>query len=229
MQCVILAAGRGTRMGELTAEKPKPLLTINGQNLIEYKLNQLPPEIDEVILVIGHLGNQIQQYFGVSYSGRKISYVEQDELNGTGGALWAAKSLLKGKFLVMMGDDLYARADIERCLKEEWSMLVQAAGQSMRMGKVVKDENDNLAGILENMEILPGDMVNVGMYVLPLKIFDYPLIKIPGKKEFGLPQTIVSAAKDFPIKLINATFWVHVNTPADYAQADIQVNNLDKN
>jgi len=226
MQVVILAAGKGTRMGDLTTQTPKPLLAINGQNLIEYKLNQLPPEIDEVILVIGHLGDQIQQYFGETYQGRKISYVVQEELNGTGGALWVAKGLLRGKFLVMMGDDLYARTDIEKCLKEEWAVLVQPVTEPMRMGKLIKDEDGDLIDIIEDSELNPGDLVNLGMYVLQEKIFDYPLVRIAGKQEFGLPQTIVSATKDISIKLIEATFWVHVNTPEDFARAVEELKKL---
>ncbi|KKQ79283.1 MAG: hypothetical protein UT03_C0063G0001, partial [Candidatus Moranbacteria bacterium GW2011_GWD2_38_7] len=64
MQIVILAAGRGTRMKDLTDNVPKPMLQINGKPILAYKLEALPEEIDEVIFVVGYFGNQIQQYFG---------------------------------------------------------------------------------------------------------------------------------------------------------------------
>ena len=80
MQAIILAAGRGTRMGELTKETPKPMLKIKNKPILEYKLNALPEEITEVIFVIGYLGDAIKNYFGDFYNGRKIRYVIQKKI-----------------------------------------------------------------------------------------------------------------------------------------------------
>ena len=54
MKAIILAAGRGTRMGNLTEEIPKPMLLYKGKNLIEYKIDILPEEINEVLIVVGY-------------------------------------------------------------------------------------------------------------------------------------------------------------------------------
>src|SRR3989344_2665566 len=109
MQAVILAAGLGTRMGELTKRTPKPLLKIGDQNLLERNLENLPPEIKEVVLVIGYLGGQIRKHFGNKWRGRTIRYVEQKEPKGTAHALFICQELLEDRFLVLMGDDLYAQ------------------------------------------------------------------------------------------------------------------------
>ena len=69
MQAVILAAGRGVRMGALTESTPKPMLQIKGRTLLEYKLAALPEEVDEVIIVVGYLGGMIQSHFGGEYNG----------------------------------------------------------------------------------------------------------------------------------------------------------------
>src|SRR3989344_6700347 len=112
MQPVILAAGRGTRMVELTGEVPKPMLPVGGRPLLEYKLDAMPDEIDEVILVIGYQGAVVRKHFGGRYGNRQIQYVEQKELNGTAGALWVARLLLHDRFLVLMGGDIYAGEDV---------------------------------------------------------------------------------------------------------------------
>src|SRR3989344_7669374 len=112
MQAVILAAGRGKRMNHLTSGTPKPLIRVAGKNLIEHKLDILPSEIDEVIIVVGYLGDQIEDDFGDFYGDKKIIYVDQGDLNGTAGALWQAKPLLGERFIVMMGDDIYGRDEI---------------------------------------------------------------------------------------------------------------------
>ena len=80
MQLVILAAGRGKRMKTLTENMPKPMLTVLGNDLLEHKISILPKEIDEVIIVIGYLGEKIKKHFGTNFKGKKISYVEQKEL-----------------------------------------------------------------------------------------------------------------------------------------------------
>src|SRR5437016_4983418 len=109
MQAVILAAGHGTRMVELTQSVPKPMLTVAGKPLLEYKLDALPEKIDEVIIIVGYLGGVIQKHFGGLYDNKRILYVEQEKLDGTAGALWCAKDILHDRYLVMMGDDIYAK------------------------------------------------------------------------------------------------------------------------
>src|SRR3989344_5309327 len=120
MQAVILAAGRGTRMNHLTENTPKPMLNVGKMNLIEWKIDALPNEVDEVIVIVGYLGDQIKAHFGENFGDKKMIYTEQKELNGTGGALFLAKDFIKGKFLVMMGDDLYSKEYIEGMIKNGW-------------------------------------------------------------------------------------------------------------
>src|SRR3989344_405602 len=107
MQAVILAAGLGTRMGALTRNTPKPLLKIQDRTLLEHNLTAMPDEIDEVVLVVGYLDDQIRNFVGKEFLGKKITYVHQEKLRGTGHALSMCKGVLQDRFLVMNGDDLY--------------------------------------------------------------------------------------------------------------------------
>ena len=111
MQAVILAAGLGTRLRPLTYDTPKPLLKIGDKTLIEYNIERLPECIDELVIVIGYLGEQIIDYFGNQYKGKKISYIKQSQLLGTGHALFLCKKILNDRFLVLMGDDIYSQED----------------------------------------------------------------------------------------------------------------------
>ena len=70
IQAVILAAGKGTRMLPLTVNAPKPMQEVLGKNLLELKIEALPDEVDEVIMVIGYLGNMIRDFFGDEYGGK---------------------------------------------------------------------------------------------------------------------------------------------------------------
>jgi bifunctional UDP-N-acetylglucosamine pyrophosphorylase/glucosamine-1-phosphate N-acetyltransferase len=219
MQAVILAAGRGKRMNHLTKGTPKPLIKVAGKNLIEHKLDALPSEIDEVILVVGYLGDQIKNYFGDSYNGRKITYVEQGDLKGTASALWQAKDILRERFIVMMGDDIYGAEDIRHCLENDWSILTQRVDVSKLGAKVIVDEKGSIEDIQEKTEVKEGDLNNAGMYVLGHEIFEYPLVPI-GDGEYGLPQTVVLASKDHEIKMVEAENWLQVTSPDDVERTE---------
>jgi NDP-sugar pyrophosphorylase family protein len=107
MQAVILAGGLGTRLGPLTKETPKVMVSINGQPFLLHLLQLLKSQkIKDIILSIGYLGQQVRDFFGNGKSlGVSLRYSEEKEkLLGTGGALKQAQSLLDDYFLVLNGD-----------------------------------------------------------------------------------------------------------------------------
>ncbi|MEX0924870.1 MAG: nucleotidyltransferase family protein [Candidatus Paceibacterota bacterium] len=221
MKAVILAAGRGKRMLHLTEDTPKPMLQVAGKTLLEHKIAMMPGEIDEVVLVVGYHGDQVRSHFGDSYDGRKITYVHTDVLDGTGGALWKAREHLTERFLVMMGDDIYCRQDMEALLGHGWSMGVTTLPYLERGGRVTLNDDGTLADIVEGVHQVKNGTVNIGMFVLQPDIFSYDLVKLPGKDEYGLPQTILSAAKDgHLIALVESQFWMQMTSPEDIERAE---------
>jgi bifunctional UDP-N-acetylglucosamine pyrophosphorylase/glucosamine-1-phosphate N-acetyltransferase len=221
MQAVIFAAGRGTRMGVLTETTPKSMLPLFGKPILEYKLESLPEEIDEVMLIVGYLGSSIRDHFGGAYADKKILYFEQENpIGGTADALWQAKDILKGKFLVMNGDDLYAKEDAEKCLSYEWAALVEERTGSFSGGKIVVDQHDHILEIQEGTHE-GGGLVNAGLYVIDTRIFQYTAVpKGPGETELGLPQTIMQAAREIPITAVRATSWIQITAPEDLKNAE---------
>ncbi len=75
MQCVILAAGGGTRMRPLTLVRPKPLIIIASKPLIEHIVGALPSEIDSLIMVVCYKADMIRDYCGEIFLGRPVTYV----------------------------------------------------------------------------------------------------------------------------------------------------------
>ena len=221
MKAIILAAGRGTRMGDLSVETPKPMLKVLGKTLLEHKLDMLPSSIDEVIIVIGHLKNKVTDHIGEAYKGKKISYVIQEELRGTADALFLCKDLLKGdgRFLVMMGDDIYSKEDMEECLKNDWSILIREVASLKDKAKVVFNDNGRIQDILEKYPREEKGFVCAGMYTMTPKIFDYEKVAI-GRGEFGLPQTILSAKNDVDIMAVQSRFWLQITAPEDLKLAE---------
>jgi len=213
MKAVILAAGKGTRMGELTKNLPKPLLKIKSKTLLEYKMDVLPAECNEVIIIVGYLGEHIKDYFGHEYNGKKITCVYSEPL-GTGYALWQAKDYLRGRFIVMCGDDLYAREDVQKCVSYPLSALAFKTLAAQSGGKIITNEDGYVKDIQEGNHPT-GSVIATGMYVLDDTVFDMPLVEAGnGKEEFGLPQTILQV-KDVKIMPVFATKWHQVSVPGD--------------
>lgn len=208
-------------MNRLTDNTPKPLLSVGKMNLIEWKIEALPKEVNAVIIIIGYLGDKIKAYFGDSFAGKKISYIEQKELNGTGGALFLVKDLIKGNFLVMMGDDIYSKEDIVEMIEGGWAILAEKISNEKKGARLVKNNDGTIKEIIENVQLKKGDLNNGGMYFLGPEIFDYPLVpKTAGDMEFGLPQTIALAAKDISIRIVPAKRWLQVTSPEDISKIE---------
>lgn len=221
IQAVILAAGKGTRMLPLTETRPKPMQEVLGKNLIEWKLEALPQPVEEVVMVIGYQGEQIQNYFGDTWMGRTIRYATQKELNGTAGALWAAREFLHDRFLVMMGDDLYAAEDIARMTEHDWAIGAQEIVRQEVGGEILTNEDGTFAGMHEQKHFVERGLMNTGLYMLTHEIFAHDPVPIGGSStEFGLPHTLAALAKKTPVVVVKATKWLQVTTPEDLRRAE---------
>ncbi len=208
-------------MRELGESTPKVMLEVAGKPLLQHKLDALPDVVDEVVIVVGYLGGVIQRYFGGEYNGRRILYAEQENpTGGTAEALWKAQGILDKKFIAMNGDDLYAAKDIESCMQYEWAMLVQERDPLCTGGKVITDAHHRIRSIEEGTHRGKG-FINAGLYVLDTRFFKLPMVpKAPGSAEYGLPQTMMQAARDIHITAVPATFWLQITAPEDLQKAE---------
>ena len=76
MQVIILAAGMGKRLGELTQNNTKCMIRVNGVTLIERVLDQFSKlKLNKVIMVIGYKGEELRSFIGDSYKGLPIEYI----------------------------------------------------------------------------------------------------------------------------------------------------------
>ncbi len=208
MKAVILAAGRGTRLQPLTETVPKPMVNFRGVPLLEYTLSILPDQINEIVLVVGWLGDKIRHYFGASFSGRRIKYVIQLEPRGTFHALSQAENILAGDdFLVVSGDDVYCAKDLAKVASSSsLCLLANKTRQPERFGICILDEGGFLLDIVEKPEVFCGDLANIGVYKLNHTIFKEP-VSIGVSGEELLAPMIGSLASSQKIEIIQASFW----------------------
>ncbi len=108
----ILAGGRGTRLGGLVEEVPKPLLSVAGEPFLLHQLRLLRSHgASRIVLSVGYLGELIERAIGSERFGMRIDYsYDGPDLLGTLGAVRRAAPLLGPRFLVLYGDT-YLRLD----------------------------------------------------------------------------------------------------------------------
>ena len=109
LQAIILAGGRGSRMGDYTREHQKCMLEVDGAPIIQHILSGLRDTFGtrlEIIIATGYRGSEIKSYFGDTYEGMKLVYVHDERPLETRGRMMLAKDLLVKPFLFLAGDIL---------------------------------------------------------------------------------------------------------------------------
>jgi len=111
MLAVIMAGGKGTRLVSLTRDEiPKPMAPVCGKPILWWQIECLKKNgITDVVIIVGHLGHKIKEYFGDgSANGVKLRYIEENEPLGTAGALYYLREMLDSQpFFLVFGDVLF--------------------------------------------------------------------------------------------------------------------------
>jgi NDP-sugar pyrophosphorylase family protein len=217
MKAIILCAGRGTRLQPLTDTTPKTLLDVKGKPILQHILENLPDQIEEVFLVVDYLKENIIDFIARHNSDIKIQCVQQfHEKKGTLAALFSVKDFLEPgeRFLVLNGDDLVSKIDLEKMLKHNRSFGIQKMIMP-NYYKVVESK-----GLLDSFETQneqekkEGVLIATGTYLLDTEIFNFPYKLLKGD-EIGIPQTILEQKKKYPINLVEFSTWTPINTIQD--------------
>ena len=206
MNAVILAAGKGSRLGSLTEAIPKPLIEFNGKTLLQHNIELCQRHgILRLFINTHHLAEKITTSFGDgSAFGVHITYSYEPELLGTSGALWNFRQYLQdGPFYVLYGDnvskydltllqDLFARHDCMGVIAFHHREDVSSSGVAEF------DEDQRIVRFIEKPkqgETL-SHWVNAGIYLLHPRIFDY----IPaGFSDFAQDVFPLLLARNIPL------------------------------
>lgn len=225
LQAVILAAGKSTRTYPLTLTKPKPLLKILDKTILEHNLDQLKGIADEVVIIVGYMKESIISKLGNSYKGIKLTYVEQKEQDGTGGAVLLAKDYLHDRFVVMGGDDLFSRHDIIRCFENKYSILAQEVKTPEKFG-VLEVKGNILINIEEKPRVPKSNLANTGLYVIDKKIFSYAINK-SSRGELEFTDYIKQLINDETISVETVRdYWLPIGYPWNYLEANVFMLNI---
>jgi NDP-sugar pyrophosphorylase family protein len=120
MKAMILAAGLGSRLGDLTRETPKCMMPVGETTLLEIVVNRLKElEPSEIIINLYHLAEKVEQYVQSRNSfGTRIFLSREDQLLGTGGAIWNVAKRLEGEDqFVIYNADVYSEVNLHQLVE----------------------------------------------------------------------------------------------------------------
>lgn len=181
-QCAILVGGLGSRLGDLTAETPKPLLDCGDRPFLAWILRELSRfGIQEVILLAGHRFERIEEFVQViaGYLPKPIDLKVSIEPapSGTGGAVWHARSLLKDTFLLINGDS-WLETNLARFFsaasrfEELGCILLRQVEDCSRYGKVELSEKRVVSFREKSSNREPG-LISAGIYAFDKRVVEF--------------------------------------------------------
>jgi glucose-1-phosphate thymidylyltransferase len=167
MKIVIPLAGYGTRLRPHTWSKPKPLVNVAGKPVLGHVLDMFQnlPKIDEVIFIVGYLGEQVEQYVSDAYPGLKARYVVQEGMLGQSHAIWLAREGLSGPMIMTFVDTLI-ETDLSKLDKEPSQAIawVKEVEDPRRFGVVVLDDQGKVERLIEKPSDTSNNLAVVGTY-----------------------------------------------------------------
>jgi UDP-N-acetylglucosamine diphosphorylase / glucose-1-phosphate thymidylyltransferase / UDP-N-acetylgalactosamine diphosphorylase / glucosamine-1-phosphate N-acetyltransferase / galactosamine-1-phosphate N-acetyltransferase len=230
-KAVVLAAGRGTRMKQLTDDRPKPMLLIGGKPMLEHVLDRLRAAgFTEALIVTGYRGEMIEAHF--RGHPMQLVYRVQETLDGTGGAARLARDFAGGdNFLLTFGDILVNAEDyagiaarLESDAQTEAVVGVKWVDDPWQGAAVYEQD-----GILTRMVEKPPQGTSrthwnsAGLYAFRASVFD-ELVSIPKspRGEYELPtavEQLLARGARVRIHAIEGV-WRDVGRPEDLPEAE---------
>jgi NDP-sugar pyrophosphorylase family protein len=200
-QAVILAGGLGKRLGNLTANCPKPMIKVKSKPFLEILISYLKAQgIKQIVLSVGHYADIIISHFGDgSRFGVDIVYVREDVPAGTGGFLVLGKQYLENYFLVLNGDTIFDinYSDFYQFLRNKkaiGSLALRRVENANRYGFVHLD-NGRILDFKEKQNNEQG-LVNGGVYIFEKEIVKYAK-KLPFSIETDLFPILINSGQLF--------------------------------
>ncbi|MEE9275063.1 MAG: bifunctional sugar-1-phosphate nucleotidylyltransferase/acetyltransferase [bacterium] len=182
MRALILAAGRGAGLHPFTDTRPKAMLPVAGEMLLENALKKMRAAgVSDVVMVVGHCSEKIVGHFAQGGGqGVTIQYVRQDERKGIGDAIRRARDHFQpGEVFLLVYADVLASGNIYRHVMQTFGSFNQSVAaichtpRAQNFGTVYLDADMRINRLVEKpSEREMGNYVLSGVFVMPYRIFD---------------------------------------------------------
>jgi len=228
---VIAAAGQGTRMLELTKDKPKHIIEVQNRPFLFYLLDNLfLAGYREVVLVLGFkaelVGELLEKYSPPGNEEFEIQAVNQYEIlgpkereYGTACPLKCVTDFIDDNFIYLNGDNLFSVDDLKSMnIDDEYNYVAGLEHSNPeKYGVLIKDGGDFLEKIVEKPKENLGNIINAGLYKFTPDVFEkLCLIKKSSRGEYEITDAISLLSEDKKVKIkIIKDYWLDFGCPTD--------------
>ena len=234
MKAVVLAAGEGTRLRPLTAEKPKGMVEVDGKPILTHCFEQLAElDVSELLVVVGYKKEVIIKHYNDEFRGIPITYAHQREQAGLAHALLTVEEHIDEDFILILGDNIFQAnlSDVvarQRTDHADAAFLVEEVPweEAGRYGVCDMNDDGELADVIEKPDDPPSNLVLTGFYTFTPAIFHAcHLVQPSARGEYELSEAIdllIQSGRTIdPIKMEG---WrVDVGYPEDRKRAEQQL------
>lgn len=167
MRAIIPVAGIGSRLKPHTYSTPKVLLNVGGKPIIAHILDKLLDEgINKATFVIGYLGDRIKEYIQSEYPPMKADFIEQEEMEGLGHAIYTAiPTFDDDEIFIILGDTIFD-VDLKKVFKLKHTSLGVKEVEDPRRFGVAVTENGFVKKLVEKPQQPVSNLALVGLYYM---------------------------------------------------------------
>jgi dTDP-glucose pyrophosphorylase len=225
---LLLAAGKGTRLGEHAEGAPKALVKIGPETLVEHNLRRLVElGLKRVVVVVGFMGDRVRAHLAQSPWRERIEFVEQTETLGTGHAVSISRAALRSEPFVLCYCDNFTpyRLDpLVRAHESQHNAVTLAcfrAEDPSRHG-ILQLEGGRIVNIVERPKEPVGNLAFAGMGVFECDIYDaVEKVRRSDSGEYYLTDAVMDLIRDGRRAGVDVLdcFRVNINSPAELEKA----------
>lgn len=172
LKCVILGAGKGTRILPYSIEKPKVMLEFNNNPLLKYVIDYWKQFTEDFIFIVGYKKEYIIEY--VKKLPIKYDFIEQKKLRGIADAIKHVKDLVSENFIVVLGDCICNGSFIfPEDMDQGVGVWETENIEFIKNSYSIEIKNGYLNMVVEKPKVIPNKYCGMGFYFFKKKIFDY--------------------------------------------------------
>jgi len=241
MKAMILCAGLGTRLGEVTQEVPKPLVKVGSKPMLQWVIEKLKDAgVSSIVINLHHLAEQVRDFLeNNNYFDLTIEFSYEEKLLGTGGGLRKVREFFSAESSFLLHNaDVYSEIDLlelKTAHVKSKALATVAVVKPSSSRYLIFDEEDNLIG-WENREegkqkIIKSSKSQInldltGVHIISSRIFEY-MNTYADDEPFSIVTPYIEAASQG--ELIRAynigdVYWIDAGTPENLNELRTKLN-----
>lgn len=236
-RAILLLAGRGRRLGALTADRPKCMVEVNGEPILGRMLRLLASsDVGEAVLVVGYREDQVRAFAGDRFEGMDVRYVvnERHSETNTAYSLWLARRYLDRDLFLLEGDIVFEASALARLLSigagaSGWAAVPVGPGRDE--GILLAGEDDGRVYGVELVREPAGRCASLGHKCAGIQLLDSGTARAfaaaldravgSGGTRVFADLVLAGMLADRPVRLcsLNGARWAEIDDPLDLARA----------